>query len=524
LYLFADIHYEETMDIYTANVDALGGTGRFDEVRAFLKDSDYSDAFICRRYHLQCPEDFELDSQKRAPLPALESTADLLLTLFLAGEKVKRDTAMRFAHADQIALLEGMGLLRQEPDSGQYYAPVALYPVEELYIVSDRWSNPDDSKYVSEQDTVYPAFIPNTRLFLRNLPERPGSTFLDLCAGTGIAALLAAKRGAGYAWSGDIAERSTRFAEFNRRLNGIENVKTVTSDLYQSMGNDCFDVIVAHPPYVPTIQPRWIFFSGGKDGEEITRRIIEGLPSHLNEGGVFFCLTMGGNRVSQPFERRVREWLGDCAQEFDIAFLVRQEIDPQEFALRANRETIRTREESDLWRRFFKDLQVISLAYGFLCIQRRAEALKPFTVRRRPASQTSRSPWEWLLKWETASSGNELSRRLLDSPLHASSHTEFEVLHKIEQNAWQPSSYKLRIDYPFDMECDAQPWMAHMISLCNGKSTGREIFLALKENAVFPESAREDEFARAAVSLASGGFIEIEGFGPPPELISKKAP
>jgi SAM-dependent methyltransferase len=495
-------------------VDAgiLGRSGQFDELSQFLRSANYSDESICNRYQLDRAENFELDRKKRAPLPPPKSPGDILATLFLAGERIELNTARHFLGNEKIALLEGMGLLESEPDAGHCYATVALYPVEDLYTASDRWSSHDGSQYSGPEDTVYPAFIPNTRLFLRHLPQYPGSRFLDLCGGTGIAALIAAKRGAVEAWSGDISDRSTRFAEFNRRLNGIPNAQAVTSDLYQNFENCRFDVISAHPPYVPTLQPKWIFFSGGRDGEEITRRIVEGLPYHLNDRGVFMALTMGTDRADRPFEQRIREWLGEGGKEFDIAFLLRKEIDPQEFALRANRETIRTREESERWSQLFRSLQIKSLAYGFICIRRRSGASRTFTMRRQASPSALRSPWEWLLQWESAACSDGLAQLILDSPLHASRQTDFIVTHRLEQGVWNPSSYRLQTEYPFNMECAAQPWMAHLISLCDGKATGRAVMNALIRNEVLPKSASAGEFARAAASLASGGFIEVEGF------------
>ena len=62
------------------------------------------------------------------------------------------------------------------------------------------------------------------------------------------------------------------------------------------------------------------------------------------------------------------------------------------------------------------------------------------------------------------------------------------------------------------MECDAQSWMAHLISLCNGQVTGRDALRILVEKSVFPKSTGEIEFAQAAASLVSGGFIEVEGY------------
>src|ERR1039458_3294990 len=357
-------------------IDSLGRSGKFDELREFLRSAGYTEEFLCGRFGLKRAEQFDLDRGGRGPLPEAVSAADILTALYLAGEFVSLEQAARLVGRDSINLLSGMGLLEMDAAGGRCHGTVALYPVADLHIASDRWSNPDDAPFEAPNDTVYPALIPNTRLFLMHVPLGACGSFLDLCAGTGIAAILAARQGARQAWAGDIAERCTRFAEFNGRLNGVATCHPVTSDLYGSLGS--FDRIVAHPPYVPALQPKWIFFSGGEDGEEITRRIIEGLPAHLNDRGVFLALTMGTDRADAPFESRIREWLGEGGRDFDIALIVRRIIEPHDFAARANPPTGRSREESGAWKKLFARLRVESLVYGLVAIQRRNGARQTF--------------------------------------------------------------------------------------------------------------------------------------------------
>jgi methylase of polypeptide subunit release factors len=395
-----------------------------------------------------------------------------------------------------------MGLLAIDAAGGRCHGTVALYPLADLHIASDRWSNPDDTPFDAPSDTVYPAFIPNTRLFLEHVPLGECGSFLDLCAGTGIAAIMAARQGAREAWAGDIAERCTRFAEFNGRLNGVANFHPVTSDLYGSWGS--FDRIVAHPPYVPALQPKWIFFSGGEDGEEITRRIVQGLPAHLNDRGVFLALTMGTDRSDGPFESRVRGWLGEGGRDFDVALIVRKILEPLEFAARS-------REESGAWKKLFARLGVESLVYGLMVIQRRNGARQTFTVRRQASPVSRRAPWEWLLAWESS----DKEGLILERPLHRGGDAEFQVRHRLEGSGWAPQQYTLQIQWPFSMECDAHPWMAKLISLCDGRATGRDQLRVLVENGAVPRGIEEEEFARAAAGLVSGGFIEVEGFRPP---------
>jgi methylase of polypeptide subunit release factors len=509
-------------------IDSLGQSGKFDELRDFLQSAGYTEDFLCARFGLARAEQFELDRAKRAPLPEPASAADILTALYLAGEFVSLEQAERLVGPDGVGLLNGMGLLAIDIAGGRCHGTVALYPLEDLHIASDRWSNPGDTPFEAPSDTVYPAFIPNTRLFLAHVPLGACGAFLDLCAGTGIAAIMAARQGAREAWAGDITERCTRFAEFNGRLNGIANFHPVTSDLYGSLRSwensawqaevpaphvgqtlssvnpVTFDRIVAHPPYVPALQPKWIFFSGGEDGEQITRRMIQGLPAHLNDRGVFLALTMGSDRSDAPFESRIREWLGEGGRDFDIALIVRKIMEPHEFALR-------NREESEAWKKLFARLGVESLVYGFVVIQRRNGARQTFTVRRQASPGSRRAPWEWLLAWESA----DKESLILERPLHRGRDAEFQVRHRLQGSAWVPQRYTLRTEWPFSMDCDAHPWMANLISLCDGRATGRDQLRVLVENDVLPRAIAEEEFARAAAALVSGGFIEVEGFRPP---------
>jgi hypothetical protein len=54
--------------------------------------------------------------------------------------------------------------------------------------------------------------------------------------------------------------------------------------------------------------------------------------------------------------------------------------------------------------------------------------------------------------------------------------------------------------------------MAHLLSLCDGRTPGREHFRTLQANGSVPPSVTEAEFAQAAAGLVCGGFIEVEGF------------
>jgi len=173
--------------------------------------------------------------------------------LLLAGNSVSRVQLNGIIPSAAQESLEALGILCPHPAQPERcYSPVALYPVDDLFIASDRWKTLDGSPIA--KDYVFPAIHPLTHDFLALLPHGPCERLLDLCSGTAIAALRASRCYARQSWAVDITERATRLGEFNRRLNDVRNATVLQGDLYKPLTGMRFDRIVAHPPYVPTVR------------------------------------------------------------------------------------------------------------------------------------------------------------------------------------------------------------------------------------------------------------------------------
>ena len=242
-------------------------------------------------------------------LKALEQhdALDVCIRLFMDGAYVSTATASEFLTPRVLEALIALDLVRMNPlNSAQCAAPVMMYPTQGVYIASDRETNPDMSPFELPGDIVYPAIGRNTQRFLSLLSEAPVEDFLELCGGAGAAAIIAGSRNAKRAYTYDITPRSTHFAEFNRLLNGRQNVAAACGNLYDLAAGATFDFIAAHPPYVPSSGEGLIFKEGGDDGEVITSAIIEGLPRYLRPGGQFHCLCAGTDREEGRFEERIR--------------------------------------------------------------------------------------------------------------------------------------------------------------------------------------------------------------------------
>lgn len=121
----------------------------------------------------------------------------------------------------------------------------------------------------------------------RVIVNRLSGKVLDLCTGSGIQAILAAKT-AEEVVAVDIDLESTRIAKFNVCLNGLSRkIKVLNGDLYTVLNGEKFDYIISNPPFIPI--PQNIDFhvcgDGGEDGMAIIRRIIGGYRDHLTPNG-----------------------------------------------------------------------------------------------------------------------------------------------------------------------------------------------------------------------------------------------
>lgn len=210
------------------------------------------------------------------------------------------------------------------------------------------------------------------------LPRTPYDRLLEVCAGTGTAALLARTWGARRVWACDITARATHYAQFNAALNGMDHFTALAGNLYEPVKELQFDRIVAHPPYVPQQSERaMIFRDGGTDGEQVTARIIQGAASHLAPGGALYLLTYGTDREDSPYEQRIRAWLGPEQEEFDLLLYEDVAGSPAEVLSR-----IPIHHRVLDWRNFVETHRITGIFYGLVVIQRRAAPRRVFNLCR----------------------------------------------------------------------------------------------------------------------------------------------
>ncbi|QOY88432.1 methyltransferase [Paludibaculum fermentans] len=438
----------------------------------------------------------------------IHDALDVLIRLLMDEEAVEEVVILEHLPARLLEVLAELGVVTRK-DETKWRCTVLLYPVVGVYVVSDR------TRFIGEKfpdDVVYAAITGNTGRFLSIQPQDPGEDFLDLCCGSGVAALLAASRGAKRAWAADLGQRSVHFSDFNGRLNGLDQVIAVQGDLFEAVGEQTFDVIVAHPPYIPDGANKLLFRDGGEDGEQIFRRIVQGLPQYLKPGGRFYCVTTATDRENESLQDRVRGWLGEKGDDFDV-FLVATEVGKRpatvlEAVVKAKGKLGKLGDRSELYER----LKVTALFYGTVVIERVAKPRAVATARTLKAEKAAGEAVEWFRNWEKAAAQPSLSAALQRSRPKLAREMQLHVVHKPGESGLEPSEFTLKAKYPFVFTAVAEPWLAVLIGMCNGQMTTGQIYEQLLAQDVVEASLTFEDLCQVVRLLISNGFLELEQF------------
>ncbi len=126
---------------------------------------------------------------------------------------------------------------------------------------------------------------------LRREPLPAGASVLDLCTGSGVLAITAARSGAKRVVAVDASRRAVLATRVNARLNGVR-VDAVRGDLFSPVAGERFDLIVSNPPYVPSatdalpMRGRSRAWEAGRRGRAFIDRICAEAGAYLTPDGV----------------------------------------------------------------------------------------------------------------------------------------------------------------------------------------------------------------------------------------------
>lgn len=497
----------------------IGSPEQFAYLRRFFTDVGFTEPELLAQGKVDTLARLKPLDQGRTELATPTDVQSLLVMLFVDGIRFPWTTVRSTLSSDQVETLTSLGLLRSTlADARKCLSPVTLFPYEDLFIATDRLTGMETIGEGTPSDLVFSPLARETRGFVQLMPRTPCDAYLEMCAGTGIAALIAAKHFARHSVAADITERSTLFARFNAALNALDNCSAVQGDLYDPVAGQTFDMISAHPPYVPAQETEMVFRDGGADGEQITRRIVAGLPDHLRPGGLFYLDCVMTDRAGEKIEARLRRMLGPDEDEFDVIVVRHGEASAKEFVANRLADGRMTPEVSIRQRDFFARAAIERLVAITSLIQRRTST-RPVATRQHASTGAARAEdLLWLVRYHSTvvTWGRAELDRLLDSRIRAIPGMELHTKSVLQGDAWMQHSVRIGTNAPFAAVVPCPPWFPQMLVRCDGTRTAREHLHWLRAEGLVPDSTSENEFAAVVRELADIPFLELEELPLPP--------
>jgi release factor glutamine methyltransferase len=150
-----------------------------------------------------------------------------------------------------------------------------------------------------------------SRFFAENLRVSAGDRVLEIGAGLGLAAVLAARAGA-HVVATDVVPSAVEALRANAVLNGV-TIDARMGDCYGPVAGERFDLVCTNAPQMPTPPGRdrddseAAADNGGPDGWAFLDRVIDGAADHLVPGGrlVFSIFAfLGRKRAFAALEAR----------------------------------------------------------------------------------------------------------------------------------------------------------------------------------------------------------------------------
>lgn len=488
----------------------IGSSEDFAAVRDSLRDADLTESTMCRTLNVEQMSDVGGVKFESIDFSKVSTRFRMLFRLFFAQQSVPANEVKEILGASTLDSYTRLGLLRKL-GTDRLYGDVLLYPVAGFFMASDRHTSPDGSAFEAPADIVFPAIFGGTLRFLRLLPKTPADASLDLCAGSGIGAFVLS-RVSSSAVSSDVTERATHFARFNCELNGLKNVEAVCGDLYGGVAGRTFDRIVAHPPYVPSLDNATIWRDGGVTGELIGRKIIEGLPDYLRPGGIACIVSLGLDTTEGQFEDRIRGWLADNSDEFDLIFAFTNERTPSELlGDMAKRDTELSEQKLNTLSKAFSEAGILRMPHGAIVLKRHSANYThaAWTMRAKLSELTDGDDFDRIIAFHTKLSDVAYLKGLADTRPVLAERLQVVATHVVHEGSLVPAEFIFETDKPFDSKGKVDGWMVPLFTQFDGQQTLRQIYDRASAAENLPADFKLDDFAGLVARMIERGFFKL---------------
>jgi predicted RNA methylase len=430
------------------------------------------------------------------------SQLDLLIRWFWVGIPQSRARSLSLVPEELLSLFLEAGLLELE---GEDLKPLAmLLPIDDFIVASDH-----PSAFEQRQSDLVLWPNPTSKFLSRFTVQRRSRATLDVGTGCGILSLYAS-RFSDSVIATDLNVRALSFAQFNARLNGIENIDVVPGDCFAPVPNRSFDLILSNPPFFITPNADYLFCNNSMDLDGLCRRLAKEAHSYLNEGGFMEMLCEWAQVKGQPWEERVAEWLQDTGCDGWVMKGLTQ--DPEQYAQHRIRETSQDTSQDAAqyadYMTYYRQRGVEAIHDG-LIVMRRREGQNFVRIEEVPPTPSGNLS-DLILSTFAAHDllqQNNTDEKLLALRPAMSEHVRLEQICTPQNDRWKAESLTLRLTSGFPFHVEMQPLVADFLAMCNGNRTAAEAIAEFQNKTNADQQKVKSECLDMIRKLVERGFM-----------------
>lgn len=435
------------------------------------------------------------------------SPLETLVRLFMAGVVVPRGMLERSVGTARVAHWASWGLLAISAD--EVRATVQLGCHGELLLATD-WGPAVPSTGTLPDHVM--GFSPSTLTLARMTVRRPSLHALDVGAGSGLQALLAAAH-CEHVVATDLNPRAVRMSRFNAALNELDaRVQCVEGDMFAPLAGQRFELVVSNPPFVVAPPGAHMFMSGG-DGalDGVCAGIARSAPQHLVAGG--WCQFLANWAVvrGQDWRERLASWFAGSACDVWVIRRERQPVD--EYAalwIETDGDDIAEyAAHFDDWMRWYDAHDVEAVDYGLVTMRRRGDD-SPGRLR----CDDVRGAWDTADGEDVAAAfarhdwlQSTSDAALLDACPRVADAARLSRELVAVRGEWVPVAARLRLDGGIDDPGGIDPHGERIVAACDGHTPLRTLLQDLADTLNAPLDAVAPDALRAVRALVDRGIL-----------------
>lgn len=429
------------------------------------------------------------------PLPTL-------VRLFLLGLPVREEEVATALAPLEVGRLEGAHLLHAA--GGMVTSLVQLLCVRDLLLLGDR----DDA--ILEQPGWVSASSPTAQVLDFLTVPRDATSALDLGCGSGMHALLAARRGANVI-AVDVDPRAIAFTRFNARLNRLGGIACRRGSWFEPVADQRFDLIVSNPPFVISPDSGLTFRDGGLPGDDVSRLVVTGAAAHLDEGAYAHVLCNWAVQGGRRWDDAPRRWLEGTGCDALVVHFATD--DPLSYAATWNG-PLRTRDPAafaaaiDRWLAYYSALGITALCGGAIVMRRRSGKRNWVRAQslHRPLEGPAGDDVLRVFEGQDLLDPRPTDDALLDGVFRLVDPHEVRQILQHRGGAYESQRCTVAKTSGLGLEVDLDPEALQIVLRLDGRDTVREIVARVASDLGFDASSLSEKACPAIRSLLLSGF------------------